>query len=179
MKGIDKKALFNFSYGVYIVSTRTGDKMNGQIANAAMQISSSPITIAVSLNKKNLTHDMVAESKKFGVSVVAEDAPLPFIGKFGFKSGRDIEKFEGVEYVTGDPDVPVVKQHCLSAVTAKVIGSIDVSTHTIFVGEVLEGELFSNAKPLSYEDYHIAKNGKSPETAPTYIFNEIAGFRNK
>lgn len=175
MTGLDKRALYDFSYGVYIVSSASGGKLNGQVINAGMQISGDPITIAVSINKQNLTHEIISTSGAFSISILADEAPMPFIGKFGFKSGRDIDKFADTDHVICDAlGVPVVKQHCLAGLSAKVIGSIDVHTHTIFVGEVASAEVFSSdLRALTYSDYHLIKKGKSPKTAPTFIFNDI------
>ena len=80
---MDKKALYKLSYGMYIVSSRDGDKLNGQVANTVFQITSEPPTIAVSINKENLTHKFIEKSKTFGVTVLPEDVPLEFIGLFG------------------------------------------------------------------------------------------------
>lgn len=90
------KALHKLSYGMYIVSSKSGEKFNGQIANTVFQVTSEPPTVAVSINKQNLTHDFIEESKVFNVSILSEEAPFTFIGHFGFKSGRDMDKFDGV-----------------------------------------------------------------------------------
>lgn len=173
MDGIDSKALYNFSYGVYIVSTEHGGKMNGQIADAAMQISGTPITLAVSINKENLTHELISASGKFSVSILEEDVPMPFIGTFGFKSGRAIDKFADAEHIIAPNGIPAVKQWCLAALSTNVIGKIDVHTHTIFVGEVVASEVFKQGTPLTYANYHLIKKGKSPKTAPTAVFNDM------
>ena len=97
---MNKSAFYTLSYGLYVVSSCSGDKLNGQIANTAFQVTSEPATIGVSINKLNLTHDFIRESKKFSVSILSTAAPMDFIGRFGFKSGRDINKFEGMQYRT-------------------------------------------------------------------------------
>ena len=90
---IDVKALFNLTYGMYIVSTEWEGRKNGQIANSVMQVTASPNTVAVCLNKDNLTWELLEKSGKFSVTVLEEEVPMTFIGTFGFKSGRDIDKF--------------------------------------------------------------------------------------
>ena len=95
---MNNRTLHKISYGLYIVSSKKGDKLNGQIANTVFQITSEPPTIAVSINKGNLTHDYIAQSGVFTVSILSEQAPMELIGKFGFKSGRDIDKFAGIDY---------------------------------------------------------------------------------
>jgi flavin reductase (DIM6/NTAB) family NADH-FMN oxidoreductase RutF len=84
------KALHKMGYGMYVVGSRKGGRLDGQIANTVFQITSEPPTIAVSINKNNLTHEFIKESKAFTASVLCEDTPLSFVGRFGFKSGRDI-----------------------------------------------------------------------------------------
>ena len=93
---------------------------------------------------------------------------MNFIGNFGFKSGRNIDKFENVKYKLGKSQVPLVMDHALACIDARVIDKIDVGTHTIFVGRVEDAEIISNEKPMTYEYYHKVKGGFSPKTAPTY-----------
>ena len=88
------QSLRKLGYGVYIVCSKKGEKFNGQIVNTLFQVTSEPPTIAVSINKNNLTHEYIEDSKVFTASVLYQDTPLSFIGKFGFRSGRDINKFE-------------------------------------------------------------------------------------
>lgn len=165
---MDPKALHKISYGLYIVCSKKKEKINGQIANTLFQVTSQPSTIAVSINKKNLTHEYIENSRLFTVSVLSENAPLSFIGKYGFKSGRDIDKFKDVKYKFGKTKVPIVIDYSLAYIEAKVIDIIDVGTHTIFIGNVEDAEILSEEKPITYEYYHEVKGGYSPKTAPTY-----------
>jgi flavin reductase (DIM6/NTAB) family NADH-FMN oxidoreductase RutF/rubredoxin len=165
---MDPKALHKISYGLYVVCSKKKEKINGQIANTLFQVTSQPSTIAVSINKKNLTHEYIENSRLFTVSVLSENAPLTFIGKYGFKSGRDIDKFKDVKYKLGKTKVPIVIDYSLAYIEAKVIDTIDVGTHTIFIGNVEDAEILSEEKPITYEYYHKVKGGYSPKTAPTY-----------
>ena len=163
------EALHRLGYGMYIVSSRKGDRLNGQIANTVFQITSEPPTIAVSINKQNLTHEFIKESKVMVVSILSRDTPLPFIGRFGFKSGREIDKFEGVNYEIGKRQAPVVTDNTLAYLEAKVIQEVDVGTHTIFIGELVGGEIVKEGEPMTYAYYHQVKRGTTPKTAPSYI----------
>ena len=173
MSMVDPKALFTFSYGLYIVSTSWDDKLNGQVANAVMQLTAEPICIAACLNKNNYTTELLTQSKKFSVTVFSEDATLPFIGIFGFHGGREYDKFSNCAYRMTELGLPIVTEHTLAAVEASVINVVDVHTHLVFVGEVLSASVLTEGKPLTYADYHNLKKGKSPATAPTSIFNKI------
>jgi flavin reductase (DIM6/NTAB) family NADH-FMN oxidoreductase RutF/rubredoxin len=166
---MDPKALYKIGYGMYIIGGKKGDKINAQIANTVVQITSEPPTVAVSHNKKNLTWEYVSESKVFSISVLAQDTPLSFVGQFGFKTGRDTNKFEGVKYKTGQTGSPVVLDNAVSYLEAKVIQKVDVGTHTIFIGEVVEGEVLSDKTALTYEYYRQVKQGTTPKTAPSYV----------
>ncbi|MBN1367506.1 MAG: rubredoxin [Dehalococcoidales bacterium] len=169
---MDLQALYKIGYGVYIVCSRQGDRFNGQIANTFFQITSEPPTVAVSINKKNLTHEFITASKVFTASVLAQDTPLSFIGQFGFKSGRDLNKLENVQYKMGVTGAPAVLENAVCYVEVKVIKEIDVGTHTIFIGEVAGAEVVSNKATMTYEYYHLVKRGSTPKNAPSYIAPE-------
>jgi flavin reductase (DIM6/NTAB) family NADH-FMN oxidoreductase RutF/rubredoxin len=165
---MDTEALHKISYGLYIVCSKKGEKFNGQIANTLFQVTSKPPTIAVSINKQNLTHEYIENSRLFTVSILSEKAPLSFIGIFGFKSGRDINKFKDIKYKFGKTKIPIVTDYTLAWIESKLIDEIDVGTHTIFIGNVEVVDIVSEERPMTYEYYHKVKGGYSPVTAPTY-----------
>ncbi len=165
---MNRKTLHKISYGLYVVCSKKGQQYNGQIANALFQVTSEPPTIAVSINKENLTHEYITESKALTISVLSEKTPMTFIGNFGFKSGRDIDKLKNTTYKMGTTKIPIVTDYSLAYIEVKVIDKIDVGTHTIFIGNVIEGDITTDDTPLTYEYYHKVKGGISPKTAPTY-----------
>jgi flavin reductase (DIM6/NTAB) family NADH-FMN oxidoreductase RutF/rubredoxin len=169
---MDKKTFHKLSYGLYVICSKDGEKTNGQIANALFQVTSEPPTIAVSINKQNLTHEYITKSKMFTVSILDKKTPLPFIGAFGFKSGRDVDKFENVHFKIGTTKVPVILDNTIGYIEANVVDKIDVGTHTIFIGKILDAALLSTEPVMTYEYYHEVKGGYSPKTAPTY-FSDI------
>lgn len=168
-KEMNLEALRNISYGIYVIGSRKGDKLNAQIANTVFQITSEPPTIAVSINKKNLTHEFIIESKVFTASALCEETPLSFIGRFGFKSGRDMDKLEGVNYKIGETKAPIVLDYAVSYIEAAVIKEVDMGTHTIFIGEVVNAEVVNRKACMTYAHYHQIKGGTTPKTAPSYI----------
>jgi flavin reductase (DIM6/NTAB) family NADH-FMN oxidoreductase RutF/rubredoxin len=171
---MDTNVLHNIGYGMYVVSSRKGEALNGQIANTVFQITSEPATIAVSINKENLTHEYIQASKMFSVSVLSQETPLTFIGAFGFKSGRTGDKFKNVKYKILASGCPVVLENSLSYLEAKVVNQFDCGTHTIFLGEVIGSEMLVDGKALTYEYYHQIKRGTTPQSAPTYIKEEMS-----
>ncbi len=167
-RALDTKALWSISYGLYIVTSHLGGKYNGQVANTVFQITADPPRIAVSINKNNLTHEYISKSGVFAVSVLDEPTPMTFIGLFGFKSGREVDKLSQVAFKKGITGAPLVTENAISIVEAKVAGQLGVGTHTIFVGEIVGAEVLKQGKPLTYAFYQENKKGKAPKTAPTY-----------
>lgn len=110
---MNTKTLHKISYGLYVISSKKGERFNGQIANTVFQTTSEPPTIAISINNKNLTHQFIGESKVFSVSILSKETPLKFIGHFGFKSGRDIDKFKDINYKVGISGAPIVMENTM------------------------------------------------------------------
>ena len=164
---MNKNVFRNFSYGVYVVSTLDGERPTGCVANSIMQITSSPATVAVSMNHDNFTNSCIETSGKFSVSILSESSAPELIGHFGFQSGKNINKFDTVDYDTID-GLPVLKDAC-GYITCKIIDKMETTTHTVFLGEVIEGDVLSKEPAMTYAYYHNVVKGKSPKNAPTYI----------
>ena len=165
---LDKRALRDLSYGLYLVTSRDGERLNGQVVNTVIQVTSEPTRVAVIINKQNLTHEFITKSGVFGVTVLAEDTPMTFIGPFGFRSGRDIDKLAPVGYKLGITGCPLVTEHALSVLEARVAESLDLGTHTVFIGDAVYGEVLKEGRPLTYRYYHEVLKGKAPPAAPTF-----------
>jgi len=166
---MDLTALHQIGYGIYIISSKKENKINGQIANTVFQITSEPPTIAISINKENYTHECISHSKVFAVSVLEQDVSMKFIGKFGFICGRDEDKFTGIKYKIGVTGSPIILDNTLAFLEAEVVQEIDVGTHTLFVGKIVNAGNIKKGIPLTYNHYHEIKKGISPKAAPTYI----------
>jgi flavin reductase (DIM6/NTAB) family NADH-FMN oxidoreductase RutF/rubredoxin len=165
---MDRSTLHKISYGLYIISSKNNGKYNGQIANAVFQVTSEPPKIAISINKKNLTHEYIEKSKIFSLSILSVKTSLEFIGKFGFKSGRDINKFIDTNYKFGKLKLPIILDYSIGYIECKVNKKIGVGTHTIFIANVVDALISNDEEPMTYEYYHKCKGGFSPKTAPTY-----------
>ena len=166
---MNHKALHKLGYGLYVLCSKKDGRLNGQIANTVFQVCSEPPVLAVAINKNNLTHEFITQSKVFTVSILAQDTPLSFIGNFGFKSGREVDKLKDVSYRLGETSAPIVLDHALAYFEAKVITQVDVITHTIFVGELVDADVLKDGEPMTYAYYHQVKRGTTPKTAPSYI----------
>jgi flavin reductase (DIM6/NTAB) family NADH-FMN oxidoreductase RutF len=166
------KALQKISYGLYIISSKKGDAFNGQIVNTVMQVCSEPPIIAVAINKENLTHDFIKHSNLYTVSVLSTDTPMKFIGLFGWKTGREVDKYKDIDYKTGITGTPIVLENAIATLEAEVIKNMDIGSHTIFFGKVVDAEILSEKEPMTYAFYHMVKKGKAPRTAPTFFKKE-------
>ena len=167
---MDTNIFRKLSYGVYVISTWDNGRPTGCTANSAMQITSSPATIAVSVNHDNYTNHCISETGKFAVSILSEQTDPSVIGTFGFWSGKDTNKFEKVAYSVKDY-MPVVNDSC-GYIACRVIDKMETATHTVFLGEVTGGEVFADREAMTYAYYHKVVKGKSPKNAPTYLPEE-------
>ncbi|MCF8110802.1 MAG: flavin reductase family protein [Desulfobacteraceae bacterium] len=166
---MDRKAFRDLSYGLYIVTSKDNDKLNGQIANTVIQVTSKPPRVAVTISIENFTHELIKKSGVFGVSVLDDTADMKFIGPFGFKSGKDIDKFSNVEFKKAVTGAPLVTERTLSVLEAEITNSVELGTHTIFIGNVVNTEVLKSGQPLTYQYYHQVLKGKSPRNAPNYV----------
>ncbi len=166
---MNKQAIFNLSYGVYVVTSWADGKATGCTANSAIQVTSSPATIAVSINHDNFTNECITKSGMFAINILGEQCDPLVIGNFGFKSGKDCDKFANSEPIIKDC-LPVVSD-AMSYITCKVINKMESSTHTVFLGEVVGADVLKDDKPMTYAYYHDVIKGQSPKNAPTYSGN--------
>ncbi|OYD14837.1 High molecular weight rubredoxin [candidate division WOR-3 bacterium JGI_Cruoil_03_51_56] len=166
--GLDLKALRYLTYGLYILTAHDRGKRNGCIVNTVVQVASKPCLVSVSVSKKNLTHDFIKKTGFFAAQVLTKDVPLKLIGIFGFRSGRDYDKFDKVRFRDGVTGCPVVLEHTLASIEVEVEKAIDCSSHTVFIGEVVRAENLKKGEPLTYAYYHQVKGGKTGKNAPGY-----------
>lgn len=159
------QSLNGFSYGLYLVTSSDGARKNGLIVNTAFQVSADPAKLAVCVCKNSFTHGMIEKSGVLNVMPLEEQTPMVFIGNFGFRTGRNFDKFAKVPFTVGKNGCPVVSEHTLSCVEVRVTQTVDVGTHTLFIGAVTDGTFFKQATPLTYEYYHTVIKGKTPAGA--------------
>jgi len=164
------ESLFKLSYAVCIIGSKKGDEVNGCIVNTVFQLVPEPPMVAVSLNRESLTHEYILDSGIFAVSIISQKAPMHFIGKFGFRSGRDNDKFEQVNYRVGLTGGPIVLDNTVAFLEVEVVRSIDIVTHTLFIGKIVACETLDEvSEPLTYAYYRDIKHGRTPRTAATFI----------
>lgn len=156
------------SYGVYIVSAMDGDRPTGCVANSIMQITAVPATIAISMNRDNFTTSCIEKEEKFAIMILGETVDSSLIGTFGYQSGRDIHKFDNISYKMVD-DLPVLEDTC-GYLICKVVDKMEASTHTVYLAQVVDGDVCQiDENQMTYDYYHKVLRGSSPKNAPTYI----------
>ena len=171
---IDLAALNVITYGLYVLTARDGDRRNGCIINTVVQVAGEPCQVSVSVSKANLTHEFISRTGQFAVSVLEQETPLPFIGIFGFHSGRNYDKFAHAKYRDGLTGCPLLTEHTLALIEAKVRTAVDCGSHTTFIADVVASELVRPGVPLTYAYYHDVKGGKTAKNAPTYAARAAA-----
>jgi len=173
---IDLAAFNTITYGLYVVTAREGDRRNGCIVNTVVQVAGEPCQISVSVSKANLTHDFITQTGQFAVSILEQETPLPFIGIFGFHSGRNYDKFAHAGYRDGLTGCPLLTEHTLAIIEAKVRTAVDCGSHTTFIADVVASEVVRPGTPLTYAYYHEVKGGKTGKNAPSYAASTVAGL---
>lgn len=150
-----KPALFKMSYGLYIITSVNGDKINGQCANTAFQITSEPATVALGINKNNYTHGFIEASGIVGISILGKQGH-DLVRKFGYSSGRNTEKFTGVSYKLGTNGAPIMDD-CVAYLEGKIKNKMDCGSHTLFLVEVTNGDVKSDSEPMTYDYFRATK----------------------
>ena len=166
ISGLNRKVFTQISYGLYMVTSHLEGKLNGQIVNTVLQVTSEPPRVAVIINKNNLTHEFISKSKVFGASVLDASTPMTFIGLFGFKSGRTEDKLSKAQHILGSTGVPLVTEHALSVLESKVIDEIDVGTHTLFVGDAINAEVLTQWRTVDLRILPHSSQGEIPQGCP-------------
>jgi flavin reductase (DIM6/NTAB) family NADH-FMN oxidoreductase RutF/rubredoxin len=163
------KAFHKMSYGMYLVASELGGKKSGYIANTAFQVTNSPEQVAISCHKDNLTTDVIREAGAFSVSILKKELNVKLIGEFGFNSGDAVDKFKDVEVKTAQTGMPIVIDECVAWLDCKVTHTVDVGSHWLIIGEVVESDVVLDEEPLTYAYYREKYKMFSPKNSPTYI----------
>lgn len=175
---MDNKALFKVGYGLYVLTARDKEKDNGCIINTVLQVASAPSLVGViAVNKQNHTHDMIAESKGFNISILTTETPFEVFRHFGFQSGKTVDKFADCkDFERSKNGVIYLSKHTNAFLSFKVTDAIDFGSHTMFKGDITDGEIVGNAESVTYSYYqqHIKpKTQAAPKNG--YLCN-ICGY---
>lgn len=170
---MNEKALHDITYGLYLIGSRSGERDGACISNTVIQAANSPNRIAVSLNKSNYTTELILDGGQFSVSIISQSAPFELFKRFGFQSGRNVDKFAGADYVErAEGGIYGLKKYCLSRILAKVADTADLGSHILFAADVLDCDILARERPVTYAYY--LENIK-----PKPAQNGLKGFRCK
>ena len=152
---MDPKAVFNIGYGLYVLTAREGERHNGCIVNTVQQLTDSPLRIGVTVNKNNLTHDMIARTGLFNASVLSQSVDFEVFRHFGFQSGRTAEKIAGYPgMAVSENGLTYLGEKTNAYLSGKVFQSIDLGTHTLFLADLTDAQVLSSESSVTYSDYH-------------------------
>lgn len=165
---IDTHAFRNLTYGLYVISTTRGGRNVGCIVNTFAQVTSKPAQVTVAVNKDNFTCGGIQQTGAYEVAVLDESASMELIGKFGFHSSEDTDKFADVMSSTSMQELPYVTQSACAHFSVKVTKELDLGSHMLFIGDVVAAEVLQGEAPMSYAYYHEVKGGKTPPKASSY-----------
>lgn len=165
------EALNNISYGMYVLTTKYNERNVGCVVNTVVQVTAESPKILVSINKENYTNKAIKETKRFIINILSEETRKEVIGKFGFFSSKEENKFDGFQYIE-EEGMPRLLENMCGYITCKLESVIDCDTHEIFIASVEKTTLENNKNPMTYRYYKEVIKGNSPKNAPTYVDKE-------
>lgn len=168
---MDIQAFFKLSYGLYVVSARSGEKKYGCIVNTLQQVTAEPPMLSVAVNKNSVTAKAILDSGRFCGTVLTETADLHLIGTFGFKNSKAVDKFAAFSTKEDENNIPYLTEHAAARYSCEVAGTLDLGTHILIIGKVTEAEILSDEPVMTYDYYHRVVKGGTPPTAPSYKGN--------
>ena len=172
----DMSALFNIGYGLYVVTSNDGKKDNGLIVNTVTQVTNMPNRVAVTINKENYSHHIIKQTGKMNVNTLTIDAPFQVFEKFGFQSGRNVDKFEGCEPLRSDNGLIFLPRNINSFMSLKVEQYIDMETHGMFICSVTEARVISDRETMTYAYYHANVKPKPQVDGKKGYVCKICGY---
>ena len=172
---VSNPALFKLSYGLFIISVRDGQRDTGCVINTVIQVADNPKMIVAAVNKANYTHKVLMETGEFNVSVLSESVPFAVFENFGFRSGAEADKFEGVPVRRSANGICYLTEHTNAYISGKVVSAADCGSHTVFVAEVTEADVLSDENSVTYEYYSKNIKPKPQQKKKGYVC-KICGY---
>lgn len=174
---MNQAAMFQLSYGLFVLSAKNGEKDNGCIVNTVQQITTTPNRISIAVNKDNFTHDMIKDTGSFNVSILSEEVTFDIFKHFGFQSGRDVDKLKNFsDYERSSNGIFYLNKYANAFLSASVAETVDLGTHTMFIADVTDGEVLSQVPSVTYAYYHKHIKPQPQETKKTGWRCKICGY---
>jgi len=164
---------------MYLIASEYKGKKVGYIANTTFQVTSDPEQLAISCHKKNKSAQVILDSGIFSVSVLKRDLNMKIIGDFGFMSSSDLDKFKGINTITAQSGAPIVVDSSVAWFDCKVVNFMDLGSHYLIIGRVLDSDEISDEEPLTYQYYREKYKMLSPKNSPTYIDKSLLEAETK
>lgn len=174
---MDTSVMFKIGYGLYVLTAKNDEKDNGCIINTVMQVTSDPLQIAVAVNKRNYTNEMIRSTRKFNVSILSEKSDFEIYKHFGYQSGRDVDKFSTFTDVKRSPNgVLYITKGTNAYMSAYVQQEVDLGTHTLFIAQLVAAENLAEDKSATYDYYQNNIKPKPEKTAKKGWRCKICGY---
>ncbi len=170
------KALFNIGYGLYVVTSNDGKKDNGLIVNTVSQVTDTPNRIAVTINKANYSHHVIKQTGKMNINCLTVDAPFSVFEKFGFQSGRNVDKFADCTPFYADNGLVFLPRYINSFMSLKVEQYVDLDTHGMFICSVTEARVLSDKETMTYTYYQKHVKPKPQTEGKKGFVCKICGY---
>ena len=172
---VDLSALYRIGYGLYVITTNDGKKDNGCIVNSVMQVTGSPLRVAVCVNKQNYSCETILKTLEMNLNCLAEDTPFEIFKRFGFQSGRDVDKFYGSSPLRSKNGLAVIEEFCNAFISLKVEQIIDLGTHDMFICSVKEAVVLSERDTITYTMYQKNVKPKPTSKKRSYVC-KVCGY---
>ena len=176
---MDKKALYSLSYGVFMLATKAGDKVNGCITNTCMQVANDPTRVAFACINRNYTCELIKESGIFALTLLDQTCTFQTISHFGFQTGREVDKFADMDTPVDANGIPYLGWQACAVISGRVVDSMDLGSHTLFIAEVEDAKVLSENAPLTYADYQSKVKPKPKEAKKEKKEKKIVGWKCK
>ena len=171
---MDNKALYKIGYGLYVITSFDGVKDNGMICNTVSQVASNPLLISVSINKANYSHDVIKNTGKMNVNTLDISAPFAVFEQFGFKSGRDVNKFDK-DVVRTDNGLAILTSHVNAIMSLSVVNYVDLGSHGLFICKIDDAFVMNNNETMTYSYYQSNVKPKAQPKKSGYVC-KICGY---
>jgi flavin reductase (DIM6/NTAB) family NADH-FMN oxidoreductase RutF/rubredoxin len=162
---MDNKAMYRLTYGLFVLTAKEGEKDNGCIVNTVIQVTTEPNCIAVAVNKKNYTHDMIQRTGAFNVSVLTEKSSFETFKHWGFQSGANVDKTKEITFSRAKNDIIYLTEETNAMLSARVVSTVDLGTHTLFLADVTDAQVLSDDPSVTYA-YYQSNIKQAPKDVP-------------
>lgn len=174
---MDKKVMYQLSYGLFILTAKDGEQDNGCIVNTVMQVTTDPNRVVVAVNKKNYTHDMILKTGLFNVSILTTGSKFETYKHWGFQSGKDTDKMEAVQFKRSENGLVYITEETNAFLSAKVVSATDLGTHTLFLADVTDGEMIAQEPSVTYQYYQDnIKKAAAPKSSKKGFICTVCGY---